>query len=101
MIEGYVEAKDIFIVSYKKYLNKIMEQKIQELDLTKKYKGSVTGTSSFGIFVEWEEVYTGLIHRSEFDGDERIANIHTGDERIVTEEYHCAKRKIRILSERV
>jgi len=55
MIEGYVEAKDIFVVSYKKYLNKIMEQKIQELDLTKKYKGSITGTSDFGIFVEWEQ----------------------------------------------
>ena len=80
MIEGYVEAKDIFIVSYKKYLNQIMEQKIQELDLTKKYKGSITGTSAFGIFVEWEEVYTGLIHRSEFEGDERIANLHSGDE---------------------
>jgi len=80
MIEGYVEAKDIFVVSYKKYLNKIMEQKIQELDLTKKYKGCVTGTSDFGIFVEWEEVYTGLIHRSEFDGDDRLSTLSSGDE---------------------
>jgi ribosomal protein S1 len=80
MMEGYVEAKDIFIVSYKKYLSKIMEQKIQELDLTKKYKGAVTGTSPFGIFVEWEEVYTGLIHKSEFEGDDRISNLSAGDE---------------------
>lgn len=80
MIEGYVEAKDIFIVSYKKYLNKIMESKIQELDLTKKYKGFVTGTSEFGVFVEWEEVYTGLIHKTEFTEDSSITTINPGDE---------------------
>ena len=38
MIDGYVPQKDIFVVSYKKYLQKIMDDKIQELDLTKKYK---------------------------------------------------------------
>jgi len=80
MIEGYVEAKDIFIVSYKKYLNKIMETKISELDLTKKYKGYVTGTSDFGVFVEWEEVYTGLIHKTEFNEENSISAIHPGDE---------------------
>jgi ribosomal protein S1 len=80
MIEGYVEAKDIFIVSYKKYLNKIMESKIQELDLTKKYKGYVTGTSDFGVFVEWEEVYTGLIHKTEFSEEHTIASVNPGDE---------------------
>jgi small subunit ribosomal protein S1 len=80
MIEGYVEGKDIFIVSYKKYLNRIMESKIQELDLTKKYKGYVTGTSDFGIFVEWEDVYTGLIHKTEFSEDNSITGINPGDE---------------------
>ena len=80
MIEGYVEGKDIFIISYKKYLNKIMDSKIQELDLTKKYKGSVTGTSQFGVFVEWEEVYTGLIHKTEFENDSTISSFSPGDE---------------------
>jgi ribosomal protein S1 len=80
MIEGYVDAKDIFIISYKKYLNKIMDSKIQELDLTKKYKGFVTGTSDFGVFVEWEEVYTGLIHKTEFENDSRVTSFIPGDE---------------------
>jgi len=62
MIEGYVEAKDIFIVSYKKY------------------KGYVTGTSDFGVFVEWEEVYTGLIHKTEFSEEHTIASVNPGDE---------------------
>ncbi len=79
MIDGYVEAKDIFVVSYKKYLNKIMDQKIKELDLTKKYKGSVTGSSPFGLFVEWEDVYTGLIHKTEFE-NEIVQGFRPGDD---------------------
>jgi small subunit ribosomal protein S1 len=79
MIDGYVAAKDIFVVSYKKYLSKIMEQKIQELDLTKKYKGHVTGTSNFGVFVEWEDVYTGLIHKTEFE-NQTVDGFNPGDE---------------------
>ena len=80
MIEGYVEAKDIFIVSYKKYLNKIMDSKIQELDLTKKYKGYVTGTSDFGVFVEWDSVYTGLIHKTEFSEEDSLPTLSPGSE---------------------
>jgi ribosomal protein S1 len=80
MIEGYVEAKDIFIVSYKKYLSKIMDSKIQELDLTKKYRGYVTGTSDFGVFVEWDSVYTGLIHKTEFPDDNSLTTLSPGSE---------------------
>jgi ribosomal protein S1 len=79
MIDGYVAAKDIFVVSYKKYLGKIMDQKIKELDLTKKYKGSVTGSSPFGLFVEWEDVYTGLIHKTEFE-NEVVNGFNPGDD---------------------
>jgi ribosomal protein S1 len=80
MIEGYVQAKDIFIVSYKKYLNKIMDSKIQELDLTKKYRGYVTGTSDFGVFVEWDSVYTGLIHKTEFQDESYLSDLTPGSE---------------------
>jgi ribosomal protein S1 len=79
MIDGYVAPKDIFVVSYKKYLSKIIGQKIQELDLTKKYQGTVTGSSSFGLFVEWEEFYTGLIHKTEFE-NQVVQGFKPGDE---------------------
>ena len=79
MIDGYVPAKDIFVVSYKKYLTRVMDQKIQELDLTKKYKGHVTGTSNFGVFVEWEDIYTGLIHKTEFE-NQIVTGFYPGDE---------------------
>lgn len=80
MIESYLPNKDIFVVSYKKYLDKIMEHKIQELDLTKKYKGSVTGTSNFGVFVEWEDIYTGLLHKTELGGFSELSKYSPGDE---------------------
>jgi small subunit ribosomal protein S1 len=79
MIDGYVPGKDIFVVSYKKYIQKIMDQKIQELDLTKKYKGHVTGTSNFGVFVEWEDIFTGLIHKTEFE-NQIVEGFNPGDE---------------------
>jgi ribosomal protein S1 len=69
MIDGYVPVKDIFVVSHKKYLANVMGQKIQELTLIEKYEGTVTGNSTFGLFVEWDEIFTGLIHKSEFDGE--------------------------------
>jgi len=80
MIESYVAQKDIFIISYKKYLEQIMHQKVKELDLTKKYTGSVTGTSSFGIFVEWEDIYTGLLHKTELGVVAELSNFSPGDE---------------------
>jgi ribosomal protein S1 len=79
MMEGYVEAKDMFVVSYKKYLNRIIDSKIQDLDLTKKYSGQVTGTSEFGVFVEWEDIYTGLLHKTEFEDDQQIEKFQPGD----------------------
>ena len=56
-----------------------MGQKIKDLDLTKKYKGCVTGSSPFGLFVEWEDVYTGLIHKTEFE-NEVVQGFNPGDE---------------------
>jgi len=80
MVDSYIPTKDIFIISYKKYLEKIMEHKIQELDLTKKYHGLVTGTSSFGVFVEWEDIYTGLLHKTELGGFSELSSFSPGDE---------------------
>lgn len=79
MIDGYVSQKDIFVVSYKKYLSKIMDQKIKELDLTTRYKGQVTGSSDFGLFIEWENIYTGLIHKTEFE-NQIVQGYKPGDE---------------------
>jgi len=67
MIEDYLKEINSFIVSHKKYLSYILPIKIHELDLNKKYIGTVTGYTNFGIFLEFDEIYTGLLHTSKMD----------------------------------
>lgn len=69
MVEDFLKEMNSFIVSHKKYLAHIIPIKIQELDLSKKYTGLVTGTSKYGIFVEFEELFTGLLHTSKMDNE--------------------------------
>lgn len=69
MIEDYLEASSIFVVSYKKYLEYILPSKLGELEKNQVLNGIVTGTSKFGIFVEFNELFTGLLHVTEMNSD--------------------------------
>lgn len=66
MVEDFLKEMNSFIVSHKKYLAHILPGKIQELDLSQKYTGTVTGCSKYGIFIEWD-IFTGLLHTSKMD----------------------------------
>jgi predicted RNA-binding protein with RPS1 domain len=72
MIEDFLKELNSFIVSHKKYLAHILPAKMQELDLMKKYTGNITGTSKYGIFVEFNELFTGLLHTSKMDDDTKM-----------------------------
>jgi len=61
MVEVYDQKRDIFVVSFKKYLKKIIDREVQNLSFSTKYEGTVTGLSNNGVFVEWDEIYTGII----------------------------------------
>lgn len=65
MIEDFLKSSDIFVVSYKKYLDYILPGKLGELERNQLMKGVVTGSSKFGIFVEFDDVFTGLLHTAE------------------------------------
>lgn len=65
MIEDYLAPSKIFVVSHKKYLEYILPSKLGELERNQKMVGHVTGTSKFGVFVEFEEIFTGLLHSAE------------------------------------
>jgi len=65
MIEDYLQDMNSFIVSHKKYIEHILPRKIAELSLEEKYEGKVTGASKYGVFVEFGEIFTGLLHRSK------------------------------------
>lgn len=59
-----------YIVSRKKFLKTLIKDKITELEFNKLYIGSVTGTTDFGIFVEFNECLTGMIHKANIDREE-------------------------------
>lgn len=65
MVEDYLKESETFVFSFKKYVNTIMPRMLSELDLDKKYTGVITGMAKYGIFVEFEEIFTGLIHSSK------------------------------------
>lgn len=67
MVEDYLAESDMFIFSNKKYIKTMLPIEIQKLNKTEKYKGIVTGTSKFGIFVEFNTILTGLIHTTEMN----------------------------------
>jgi ribosomal protein S1 len=67
MIEDYLAPSDMFVVSYKKYLDYILPSKLAELERNQLLEGNVTGTSKFGVFVEFDEIYTGLLHTAEMN----------------------------------
>jgi ribosomal protein S1 len=65
MVEDFLKEMNSFIVSHKKYIEHILPKKLAELSMNQKYEGSITGTSKYGIFAEFNEIFTGLLHRSK------------------------------------
>jgi ribosomal protein S1 len=67
MVEDFLKNSDTFIFSYKKYLDKILPGKLAEIERYSKLTGIITGASKYGIFVEFQEIFTGLLHTSEME----------------------------------
>jgi len=83
MLETLQQDKGIYVVSRKKYLKTLIPEKIKELkkfDKNKVYEGRVTGTRSFGIFIQFEECLTGMIHKANIreDYQNKINEIEPG-----------------------
>ncbi len=76
MFEDYLTNLDTFIVSNKKYIQYVLPIKLENLKVGNWYKGKITGTIEFGIFVEFEDIMTGLLHYSEMNDEiiERFKN---------------------------
>jgi hypothetical protein len=74
MVVNYVKGMG-FVVSYKKYLSRILPKKIEEeLSINQEVSCRVTGTSKNGIFVSFndkdgEPIFTGLIYRDYMSSD--------------------------------
>lgn len=81
MVDNYDQSNDLFIVSYKKYITNSMQYRVSDLKFGNKYTGILTNKPyDFGMFVEFEGYFTGLIHSSEFSNYNEIKNSYkSGD----------------------
>jgi ribosomal protein S1 len=80
MIESFSKDEGTYIVSRRKYLNTLIPSAIEALENDEVYSGRVTGTTPFGIFVEFHECLTGMVHKANVreDMQERLSEIKPG-----------------------
>lgn len=82
MIESFSEHEGTYIVSRRKYLHTLSGAAIKELNQETVYNGHVTGTAPFGVFVEFNECLTGMIHKANVhpDWQNKLSEIKPGFE---------------------
>jgi ribosomal protein S1 len=81
MVDNYDRSNDLFILSYKKYVEHSMPKLISEIKFGTKYTGTLTNKPyKFGVFVEFDGYYTALIHSSEFKNYNEVSKtLKAGD----------------------
>lgn len=83
MIENYDSANDLFIVSYKKYIKQTLPQRVHELRFGERYTGILTNKPyDFGMFVEFQNYFTGLLHKTEFVNYEEASRGYSSGDQI-------------------
>jgi ribosomal protein S1 len=86
IIETFSELEGTYIVNRKKYLNTLIESELDLLMTNTPYIGKVTGTTPFGIFVEFASsqdrisCLTGMIHKVNVveEYQDRLSDIAPG-----------------------
>lgn len=72
MVDNYDESNNLFILSYKKYITHSLPTLISDIKFDTPYLGVLTSNPyDFGMFVEIDGYYTGMIHKTEFDDYEK------------------------------
>ena len=61
---SFSEKRGTIVVSHREYLKAMIPSKISDLkeNLTQDLSGNVTGSAKYGVFVEFNECLTGMIH---------------------------------------
>lgn len=80
MIESYSREEGTYIVSRRKYLQSLIPSAIKALQNGVVYSGHVTGTTEFGVFVEFNNCLTGMIHKTNLNPEyqDRMSEIRPG-----------------------
>ena len=72
MLDDYLNNSNTYVVSHKKYIENILPSKLDDLRLNilkTQYSGVITGVMKFGLFIEFESIFTGLLHFSAMDSN--------------------------------
>jgi small subunit ribosomal protein S1 len=73
MLETLQQEKGVYVVSRRKYLQSLIPEEIKKLKTGEVYKGEVTGTTPFGVFVQFSAsiggptCLTGMVHKANID----------------------------------
>jgi small subunit ribosomal protein S1 len=73
MLETLQQEKGVYVVSRRKYLQSLIPDEIKKLKYGEVYKGEVTGTTPFGVFVQFSatengpKCLTGMVHKANID----------------------------------
>jgi small subunit ribosomal protein S1 len=83
---SFSPERGTIVVSHRKYLQALIPNAIADLreNIDAEYTGFVTGTAKYGVFVEFNDCLTGMIHTNDLDEDTmklfRSREIKPGDE---------------------
>lgn len=73
MLETLQQEKGVYVVSRRKYLQSLIPEEVKKLKTGKVYNGKVTGTTPFGVFVQFSatsdgpDCLTGMVHKANID----------------------------------
>jgi len=83
---SFSEKRGTIVVSHREYLKAMIPSKIEALkeNLTQDLAGKVTGSAKYGVFVEFDECLTGMIHVNDLTPEllkaHRAREIKPGDD---------------------
>lgn len=63
MLETLQQEKGVYVVSRRKYLRTLIPEETKKLKKDIVYEGEVTGTTPFGVFVQFNGCLTGMVHK--------------------------------------
>jgi len=80
LLETLQQEKGVYVVSRKKYLQTLIPEEIKKIKRGDKLVGTITGTKSFGVFVQFNKCLTGMIHKVNLlpELQEKIEEIQSG-----------------------
>lgn len=80
MIESFSKEEGTYIVSRRKYLQTLIPTAVKLLQQGTVYSGHVTGSTDFGLFIEFNDCLTGMIHKTNLNPayQDKISEIRPG-----------------------